>query len=254
MRASFLLCLIAASAAAQTSDLEHGRAMYRSNCAFCHGLTGLGGRGPSLVGSQRKSEADVKLIVKEGVPGTTMPAFPSFEESDLQKLVRFISHLAGSTIATQKITGDAAKGRQLYAKNGCANCHQIGFSGSTYGPELTRIGASRSAEYLRESILEPSHDIPQEFEGVTVITGDGKRATGVRVNEDSFSIQLRMPDERFESFLKNQVKQITYSKQSLMPAYTKMQKADLEDLVAYLASLRGEIHRGGSVKEAEGIR
>jgi cytochrome c oxidase cbb3-type subunit III len=255
MRAIFVLCTIAASSAlAQTSGLEHGRATYRSNCAFCHGLTGLGGRGPSLVTSQRKSEAEVKRIVKDGVPGTTMPAFTSIEEPDLTRLVQFISHLAGSAVATEKLTGDPQNGRRLYTKNGCASCHQIGFEGSTYGPELTRIGASRSAAYLRESIVEPSHDIPQEYEGVTVTTNEGKRITGVRVNEDSFSVQLRTPNERFQSFIKTHVKQITHDKQSLMPAYTKMQKADLDDLVAYLASLRGEIHRGGSVKEAEGIR
>ena len=47
---AFLIGLVAlCPLAAQNGDpLEDGKALYRSNCAFCHGLTGGGGRGPAL--------------------------------------------------------------------------------------------------------------------------------------------------------------------------------------------------------------
>lgn len=63
-----------------------------------------------------------------------------------------------------------------------------------------------------------------------MITKEGKRVSGTRVNEDTFSVQLRLPSERFQSSSK------------------------LNDLVAYLVTLRGQIYLGGAVKEAEGIR
>src|SRR3954453_9433310 len=95
---------------AQTSAVEQGRAIYRSNCAFCHGLTGLGGRGPDLVGGQKKPDAEIKRIIHKGVPGTTIGRFSSLEEAELTKLVAFLNYLRGSGVGTQKATGDPANG------------------------------------------------------------------------------------------------------------------------------------------------
>ncbi len=246
--------LTTTGAQAQTSEIEKGRALYRSNCAFCHGLTGLGGRGPDLVTGQRPPDNEIKKIIENGVPGSTMPAFGSFEETELTQLVNFIKHLSNSSTSTQKATGEPGKGKAVYAKAGCAGCHQIGFTGSTYGPDLTRIGSARSVHYLQESIVQPSGDIPQLYEGRTVTTKDGKKVTGVRINEDQFSIQLRLPSEQFTSFIKSDVQQVVESDKSLMPAYASMPKPDLDNLVAYLATLKGNTGAGRDTKKAEGIR
>lgn len=236
------------------SGVEQGQAVYRSNCAFCHGLTGLGGRGPDLV-THSKSDPDIRQIIREGVPGTTMPSFKSFGDEELNGVVAFIRHLAGSAPVGEKIDGNAAKGKAVYTKLGCAGCHQIGADGSTYGPELSRIGSARPAHYLRESIVEPSADIPPEYEGVTVVTTDAKKVRGVRINQDTFSVQLRLPSQQFRSFVKGvDAQEFVPDKESLMPAYKKMSKTDLDDLVAYLATLRGDAGPGGKTKQAEGIR
>jgi putative heme-binding domain-containing protein len=232
-------------------DPEKGRAIYRSNCAFCHGLTGLGGRGPELV-THRKPDPEIKQVIREGVPGSTMPSFGGFEEQELNDLVAFIRLLAGSGSAPETVKGDPGRGRTLYAKLACASCHQVGIEGSTYGPDLTRIGNARPVHYLRESLTEPSADVPPQYEGVTVVTRQGTRVQGVRVNEDTFSVQLRDASQKFRSFRKEDVREVSPVKQSLMPAYKQLPAKDLDDLVAYLASLRGEA--AGSVKQAEGIR
>ncbi|MDZ4802879.1 MAG: c-type cytochrome [Bryobacteraceae bacterium] len=233
-------------------DVPKGQAAYRSNCAFCHGLTGLGGRGPNLV-SHPKPEDEVKRIVKQGVPGTTMPSFGGFEEDELTALAQFVQHLAGSAPKDQKVTGDAAKGRQVYAKLGCANCHQIGAQGSTYGPELTRIGSARPVHYLEESITTPSNDVPPEYEGVTVATADGRKVQGVRINADPFTVQVRLQNEKLRTFvIGKDAKEVTRNTTSLMPPY-KLPKADLDNLAAYLTTLRSDA-TSGQAKQAEGIK
>lgn len=238
------------SGAAQ--DVAKGQAVYRSNCAFCHGLTGLGGRGPNLV-SHPKPEAEIKRIVKQGVPGTTMPSFGGFEEDELTALAKFVQHLAGSAPKDQKVAGDAAKGKLVYAKLGCAGCHQIGTEGSTYGPELTRIGSARPAHYLEESITTPSNDIPPEYQGVTVATADGRKVQGVRINADPFTVQLRLQNEKLRTFVVGKdAKEFTQNMTSLMPPY-KLPKTDLDNLVAYLTTLRAEAV-SGQAKQAEGIK
>lgn len=250
MLTSILLALLLFSPQSQ-DEVNKGQAVYRSNCAFCHGLTGLGGRGPNLV-SHPRSDEDIRRIVKNGVPGTTMPAFGDLDKGDLDLLVIFVKHLAGSAPAGEKVAGNSAHGKELYAKLGCSNCHQIGPDGSTYGPELTRIGGARSLHYLEESITAPSADVPPEYQGVVITTADGKKVQGVRVNRDTFSVQVRTPDQKLLSFLLGKdAKEVDEPKTSVMPPY-KLSKTDLDDLVAYLTTLRSEPGQG-QAKKAEGI-
>jgi len=238
---------------AQPSSTEQGRAIYRSNCGFCHGLTGLGGRGPNLVSGEFKSDDEIKKAVKSGVPGSTMPSFPDFSEEQLNSLIAFLRQLAGLTTAKEEVNGDPLKGRAVYERNGCAACHQIGNQGSVYGPDLSRVGAARPVAYLRESIVEPSADIPEQYEGVTVVTAEDRKVTGIRIHEDTFSVQLRLPDQKLVSFSKEQLTKVVYPKESLMPAFKTLSQEDLENLIAYLKSLK-LAPSGGDVHEAEGVK
>jgi cytochrome c oxidase cbb3-type subunit III len=248
-----LAALCPVYAPAQTSAIEQGRGIYRSNCAFCHGISGLGGRGPDLVSGQKKPDDELKSIITKGVPGTTMPAFSSMEGDELERLVEFLNHLRAAGLGAKQATGDPANGRRMYVRHACSGCHQIGSEGSTYGPDLTRIGGARSVKYLKESIVEPSADIPPDYRGVAVVTKDGKKVTGVRVNEDSFTVQLRLPSQEFRSFVKDEVKEVIHVTESLMPGYKGMPKTVLDDLVAYLTTLKGQA-QGAEVKKVEGIR
>src|SRR5437868_13421847 len=214
------LLLVCALAAQESVDpLEDGKIVYRSNCAFCHGLTGGGGRGPALAQGQfvHGSGADeIRRVIVNGVPGTNMPAF-HMESDELDHLVAFVRAFSGAGVKRPPVAGNAAKGREVYARSACAGCHRIGDAGSVYGPDLTRIGAARSSEYIKDSVVNPSADIPEDYEGVTVVTRDGKRITGIRVNEDTFSVQLREPSQKFRMFQKTEVRDVIHEKKSLMP-------------------------------------
>ena len=251
----FLLC--ATSLWPQNEqDIAEGKALFRSNCAFCHGMTGAGGRGPALNTGHfvhGSSDQDIKNVIRNGVPGTTMPSFESIDPDELNRLVAFIRHLAGAGESGPRVSGDAAHGRQVYLQSGCPACHRVGSEGSVYGPDLTRIGASRSAAYIGESVVKPSEDIPEEYQGVTVVTKDGRRVTGIRVNEDSFSVQLRDPSQRFRMYDKSAAREVIYEKRSLMPAYDKLAPRDLNDLLAFLSGLRGDRNAGAETRKAEGI-
>jgi hypothetical protein len=55
-------------------------------------------------------------------------------------------------------------------------------------------------------------------------------------------------------FQKDRVREVVHETKSLMPAYNSLPKADLDNLLAYLDSLRGDVRAGADVKKAEGIR
>jgi cytochrome c oxidase cbb3-type subunit III len=167
-------------------------------------------------------------------------------------LVAFVASLSARAGATEKAAGSAAAGRTVYESLRCASCHRIGGEGSVYGPDLTRVGSGRSLQYLRDSIAKPAADILPEYEGVVVTTKEGVRVSGVRVNEDTFSVQLRDMGQRFRLFDKSEVQGVEYLKRSLMPPFQPPAK-DMDDLVAYLASLKSK-PAGVDSKQAEGIR
>jgi cytochrome c1 len=105
---------------------------------------------------------------------------------------------------------------------------------------LTEIGARRSAAYLREALIDPAASAPEGFLIASVITRAGRNIRGVRVNEDSFTIQLRDDEDRFHSFRKNELRGLKKEfGVSTMPGYKTLAAAELDDLVAYLASLGG---------------
>jgi putative heme-binding domain-containing protein len=182
-----------------------------------------------------------------------MPAFDGLEGDDLDNLVAHIRSLAGSGAIGSPLTGDSKHGAEVYLRSGCAACHRIGETGSDFGPNLTRIGGARSREYIRQSIVEPSADIAPEYEGVTVVTAKDQRVTGIRVNEDTFSVQLRLQNDRFAMYRKSDLKTVTYPSKSLMPSYDKLPTRDLQDLLAYLDTLRGNISAGGDANQAKGV-
>lgn len=198
------------------------------------------------------ADADIAKVVRGGVPGSSMPSFSNMEDDDMAHLIGYLRSLSGGTARKAAKLGDRLAGRAVYDRSGCAGCHRIGDSGSVYGPDLSRIGGARSVEYLRESLVNPSADIPPEYEGVSVTGADGKRVTGIRVNEDSFTIQLRLPSQRFASFRKSEARQLVYEKTSLMPAYKQLSAGEMNNLLEYLLALRGQAE--GESKKAEGIR
>ncbi len=248
----FVVCALAFTFSLHAAD-SPGAAVFLSNCSFCHGVSGRGGRGPSLVSTriaQNTSDDAIRNIIRNGIPGTGMPAF-DMEPEDRDAVVLFIRHLAGAASNSGVPFGDVNHGQSVYQSNACASCHRIGNNGSVYGPELTRIGSARSADYLRESITNPSADIAQDYDGVSVETRDGKRFTGVRINEDTFSVQLRLPNQEFALFEKSGVRSVTDLDRSLMPPYAALSATDLNDLVAYLSSLRGDTAGTGVTKAPE---
>jgi putative heme-binding domain-containing protein len=90
-----------------------------------------------------------------------------------------------------------------------------------------------------ESLVSPEADVPTPYRAVQIVTKAGQSTAGIRLNEDDVSIQLRDRDGNLRSFFKDNLKEIRRDKPSLMPAYgATLNKKELEDVVAYLSSLR----------------
>jgi cytochrome c oxidase cbb3-type subunit 3 len=239
LRAVVLILVLAMAAVPQS-----GAAHYKLQCASCHGLKGLGGRGPDLVSGRwthGSADEDLARVISKGVSGGGMPSFgEDFDEQQLRQLVAFIRSLGASSGPPVQPAGNPDHGREVYwGGAACSQCHMIQGRGGRLGPDLTRIGSQRSLGHLRESLAKPSADIADSYQAVRVTPRGARPVTGIRRNEDNFTIQLFDTNEKYYSFRRDALERLEELKDSLMPP-TTLPASDLDDLVAYLDSLRGK--------------
>lgn len=231
--------------AGDAQAIELGRVQFRMSCAGCHGLHATGGRnGPDLTRgtfAAGDTDADLFHVISNGVPGSEMPAFGGrMEDEQRWRLVSYVRSLTPHDSAP--VPGDPAPGEKLFWEKGnCGQCHRVGSRGSGLGPNLSRAGRQRSLAYLRESVVSPDAEITPGFATITVVTRDGKKIVGLDKGWDNFSARLMDLSGHYYSFQKDEVNSAQRELRSLMPAnYGKLfTNRELEDLLAYLASLGG---------------
>ena len=215
-----------------------GASLFAGRCADCHGPDAKGRLGPDLTLRWVRGESDDSAfrIIRAGVPGSSMP--PSTAPDN--ELWAIVAHLRSiSVMRPLETSGDATRGRALFAED-CAGCHQVRGQGGALGPDLTAIGATRSREALTTALREPSAAVALGFRAVRFLA-DGERVEGVVKGEDAFSLQVFTVDGELAAYSKREVAELERSAESLMPVFdeSRLSDAALEDLLAYLGTLRG---------------
>jgi cytochrome c oxidase cbb3-type subunit III len=222
--------------------VAQGRALFQIHCSYCHGANGEGGRGADLTtGKYRRggSDANLYITVRNGIPGTEMPAVRATDD-EVWKMVAFVKRL-GAAAPMEKAAGDAAAGKLVFEGKGkCLTCHAVGPEGGSLGPDLSDVGRRRSPDYLAESITKPDADVSVQYRPLEIVTTAGNTVAGIRLNEDDISIQLRDTADNLRSFLKSDIREVRRGRPSLMPVYEGvLSKTEIDNVVAYLSSLRG---------------
>jgi cytochrome c oxidase cbb3-type subunit III len=240
----------------KATAVKEGASLFRANCSPCHGPSARGGgRGPDLTSGRwthGSTDSAIFRTISQGVPGTEMPA-SGFEDSEIWAIIAYLRSLAPPKLLA--VSGDPADGKKIFfGSAACSNCHMANGIGGLLGPDLSRVGASRSVSYLIDSIRSPDKELssgmldpnnhyglPLAYDTVTVVTASGKKITGVARNEDTFSIQLLTTDQNLQLLLKKDLKEVIHERKSLMPAYSEaaLSSSQLRDLLAYLETLRG---------------
>ena len=225
-----------------TQTVAAGKTLFDAQCAWCHGADGVGGTGPNLHGRLRPATDDKSIdeIIASGIPGTEMPSFRSpLTARNIGQIATYVQSLGRSKATT--IPGNSEHGAAVYSSNGCASCHTIEGRGGILGPELTSIGATRGGSYLRDAIVKPAAAHPPGYLVVRAVRSDGQEVRGIRLNEDVFWIQIRDAGGNVHVLQKAEMSKVERQLDaSLMPSYAlRISGADLDDLIAYLTSLRG---------------
>ncbi|HWA93541.1 MAG TPA: c-type cytochrome [Terracidiphilus sp.] len=143
-------------------------ALYKANCAACHGEDGKNGAAvplanPALLSSAGKN--NLLETVEKGVPGSMMPAFSReaggmLTDRQIDALVTGIlrdwghpEQLHGSEVPSYAATapGNADQGKQVFA-NHCARCHGADGNGATAPPRPNTNDVA-----VKGSIVDPTY-------------------------------------------------------------------------------------------------
>ena len=150
----------AASASSEIKNKLSGKALFKKNCAVCHGSEGAGGVGIPLnmhdflmTSSNRYLSQTIKL----GRPGRIMPAFSTLTDVQIQSIIQYIRswkpEINIPEYSQELISGDIKKGQMLY-NSVCINCHrEKGIGGKGTGVTFSR---PRDAEIIAPAIGNPA--------------------------------------------------------------------------------------------------
>ncbi len=223
-----------------------GAVLYQQTCQACHGGEARGDRGPALApGNFRHGGEDSDLFqtVRNGIPGTQMPAFHDLPADNVWRIISYLRSLTGNSgAASEVIRGDVAAGKKTFwGKAGCSSCHEVNGHGGIVAPDLSSAGTS-SADHLRRMILDPNAVIAtRDWFGPTTVrvkTKDGEEVRGVRHAEDNHTLILTDQQGTLRRFDKQDL--VEQHAEFLMPTnYGQVLSADeIQNLMAYLKSLK----------------
>jgi putative heme-binding domain-containing protein len=226
----------------EQTDIEYGARLYSMHCVTCHGESGdllpqINLRSGQFPNSP--SDRDLGDNIKNGLPGTAMIA-TDYTDSEITALVAYVRNIGSVDLGSIAI-GDAVRGRALFEGKGeCGSCHRVHGRGPRSAPDLSNIGAIRTAAQLERSLLGAEGGLIPINRPVRVVTQDGTVINGRRLNEDRYTVQLVDDRERLLSLDKAELREYTVLSTSAMPAYDEtLTDEERADLLAYLLSLKG---------------
>jgi putative membrane-bound dehydrogenase-like protein len=133
-------------------------------------------------------------------------------------------------------SGDIERGRKLFEKRSCAQCHG-GRQG--LGPDLAGASSRFSRQDLFIAIALPNRDVSTRYQTTLIETKQGKVHTGLIVYESAEGVLLRNSTNQTLRIETRDVETRRTLPQSLMPSglLKELSSTDFADLFAYLKSL-----------------
>ncbi|MDE2849790.1 MAG: c-type cytochrome [Acidobacteriota bacterium] len=224
-------------------DVRMGQRQFQSKCTSCHGVDATGGEeadGPDLTtGSFRHSTTDAGLfrVIRDGIEDTSMRGLRRAKDQEIWQLVTYLRTLSGA-VDPASLPGSVEAGRVAFERLDCGRCHMVRGQGGRLGPDLSLVGDRRDPDELAEDLTTPDAEVSPRWWTVRITRTDGTVVEGLRMGEDTFNLRIMDAEERLRSFARARVRSVERIERSTMPAQV-VTDVERDDLVAYLASLRG---------------
>lgn len=184
------------TAGSQTA-YDRGKALFKSNCSFCHGADATGGNGgPDLIRSVLVNHDEngnlIAPTVRNGRPEKGMPAFSGLTDAQIADIVSFLHQenlrlrLRFGYKVGNVLVGDADAGK-VFFQTYCSHCHSV-------TGDLKGIAKRYDPGALQQLWLDPSNRnnndeknlVPEKT--VNVIAPGGRKFSGTVAQLDEFNV------------------------------------------------------------------
>jgi len=159
----------------------------------------------------------------------------------LQPVTQVLDRGYLEALLSQLGDGDRVRGERTYhrADLACAVCHVVNGKGGALGPDLSSIGASAPADYLIESLIEPSTKIKEGYRMAMITAKNGDVISGSIVREDQNVVVVRNAAGNDTRVPRSTIESLHTSPVSMMPSglTAVLREDEFLDLIAYLVSL-----------------
>ena len=139
--------------------------------------------------------------------------------------------------------GNIINGQKIFEdkeKTNCKSCHKVNNEGGSVGPDLSTIGDTYNKEYLINTLLEPSANIPPGYSTTIIVTTEGVMHTGILKSVSAEEIQLSSTNGSIVKISVDEIDHRRASQVSVMPEGIEdlISKREFLDLITYLQNLR----------------
>lgn len=165
-------------------------------------------------------------------PDAPEPKLPLETAANRWTLEELLNHVDGPSRAV----GDAARGREVFAKAQCAKCHRVGADGEALGPDLTTLAQRFQKKEVLESVLFPSQVISDQYAATTLALEDGRVLLGIVAAAGEGRVAVLQTTGEKLVIDEALVVERRHSKTSAMPEglFANLTLEEIADLLAYL--------------------
>lgn len=137
--------------------------------------------------------------------------------------------------------GNVEQGQQLVLSHQaaqCSRCHVVQQDGSLVGPSLQHMGSNLTREQLLEALIDPSTRIAPGYGSVALMLSNGDQVSGTFLGETEEQISVQVASGETQMISKNQIEERQNGVSAMPSMAGVLTKAELRDVVAYLATLQ----------------
>jgi putative membrane-bound dehydrogenase-like protein len=195
----------------------------------------------SLTGSDLEKLAELKTEASPVLARAKQLAAPDYKAAAPPASRPPAQDIRGWEQYLERVPGkaDVAHGREVFMHpklGGCVLCHRVEGLGSIAGPNLSTIGATRSADYILESLLQPSRNVAPQYECFMLTTADGQVRTAFQLierggNHTYIGLDGKSFEVKIEDILKRERLPVSIMPEGMVDRLTDEQ---VRDLMAYL--------------------
>lgn len=185
-----------------------------------------------------KLSPDVYLELGQAIDSTHSSQLISRYKTATSKLAKdeLTASFAGSLYG-----GDVDRGRNIFFTNQsaqCIRCHSYNDMGGNAGPRLNGIATRLPRPKLLEALINPSARLAPGFGVVTVELKNGKKLSGILLDENDKSLTIKVSDKQDEVVAKEQISKRTNAASSMPEMRYILSKKEIRDVVSFLSTLK----------------